>query len=155
MNNKFRNFIVNTYMTNGTRFEAYDDRDDPIQIDDQDDYDNITEFCNIFVTINVRNEISLELIGSIPITKDLADLAQKFNGYAHLSLGKIVLKLKMNQVESIMDLASKIKQTSDLGAMVNNQNWHKISSRTVSSLYRFVRVIREFKEEQSLVLTST
>ena len=154
MSNKLRNFIMNTYSTTGSKFEAYEHKDDPVQIDDQDDYDNITEFCNIFASINLKGEIVLELVGNIPITKDIADLAEIYHGFAHLTHGKIVFKLKISQIEILMELAAKIKNTSDLGAMVNNPNWNKISSRTVSSLYRFVRVVREYKEEQSLVLAA-
>jgi len=117
----------------------------PIQIDDQDDNDKLNEFCNIFVTVKPKNIIRLELIGNIPLTKELVDLSTNLNGFTDPLQSKLVLYLKIDQIDIIMDFADKIRKTSFLGTVISNPNWLTISSRTISSLYRFARIIKEYK----------
>ncbi len=116
----------------------------PIQIDDQDDNDKLNEFCNIFVTVKPKNNIKLELIGNFPMTKELIDLAFSLNGFTDPAQSKLVLFLKIDQIDLIMDFADKIRKTSFLGPVISNPNWLTISSRTISSLYRFARIIKEY-----------
>jgi hypothetical protein len=117
----------------------------PIQIDDQDDNDKLDEFCNIYVTVKPKNIIKLELIGNFPLTKELVDLSTNFNGFADPLQSKLVIYLKADQIDVIMDIADKIRKTSFLGPVISNPNWLTISSRTISSLYRFARIIKEYK----------
>jgi hypothetical protein len=124
-------------------------KDFPIQIDDQDDDDNIAEFCNIFVTVNKNGRFSVELFGNIPLTPDIADFAEIYDGSADTTLGKITLNLSARQVEALIDLAKKIRKTASMGDRVGNPNWHGISARTISSLYRFVRIVKEYARSTS------
>jgi len=123
-----------------------------IQIDDQDDNDDITSFCNIFVTVKNRGRFEIEILGRIPITQEIADLAEIYNGYADMDSGRIVLDLDVNQIEAVMDLAKKIHKTSRIGTMIKNPNWTKMAARTISSLYRFVRVIKEYQRTKGQIM---
>lgn len=117
----------------------------PIQIDDQDDNDKLHEFCNIFVTVKPKDIIRLELIGNFPVTKELVDLSTNLNGFTDPLQSNLVLYLKTDQIDVIMDFADRIRKTSFLGPVISNPNWLTISSRTISSLYRFARIIKEYK----------
>ncbi|MFP4680567.1 MAG: hypothetical protein ACLFQB_08840 [Chitinispirillaceae bacterium] len=119
-------------------------RDIPIQIDDQDDNDSLTEFCNLFCTVKSNKQFSLELVGKVPITRPMAELAEIYNGYADFNHGRLVFNLNINQINVLIDLANKIKDTALMGPMINNPKWYRISARTISSLHRFVRMIQEY-----------
>lgn len=118
----------------------------PIQIDDQDDNDSITDFCNIFCSIGPKNSITLELIGRFPVTRELSDLIEIYGGTAEPSAGKIVVKLTPDQIEVLRDISDKLRRTSFMGDLVNNPSWLSISARTISSLYRFMRILKEYKQ---------
>ncbi|MBN1982319.1 MAG: hypothetical protein JW795_12365 [Chitinivibrionales bacterium] len=115
-----------------------------IQIDDQDDSDNIGEFCNIFINFKNNNTFEIELLGKMPITQEIADLAEIYQGGADYNHRKINMVLKPEQIEAVAHLASLIRKTAPLGEVVGNAHWQLLSSRTISSLNRFVRIIKEY-----------
>ena len=116
----------------------------PLQIDDQDENDNLNEFCNIFCIIGNKNNFCLELTGNFPITQTMEDLADIYNGETNRNQGRLSLHLNIDKIEAVMDLADRIRKTSFMGDNVNNANWLANSARTISSLYRFVRIIKEY-----------
>ena len=118
----------------------------PIQIDDQDDGDSINDFCNIFCDVKKENAFALELKGRFPITPEIADLVEIYDGSADTGAGKISVTLTLDQVDVLRDLSDKIRKTSFMGDLVNNPSWLSVSARTISSLYRFVRIIKEYKK---------
>ena len=124
-------------------------RDFPIQIDDQDDNDVLSEFCNIFVTVKTSRKLEIELAGAIPLTQEIIDLVEIYNGKASQSEKRLILVLTPAQIDVLMDLANKIRKTAEMGHLICNPNWYKISSRTISSIYRFVRIIKEFSKTKS------
>ncbi|MDO5575574.1 MAG: hypothetical protein Q4F84_00730 [Fibrobacter sp.] len=136
--------------------EAYEDRhvftftkdkssSNSIQIDDQGDEDRLDEFCSIFCVVDSGDNFQIELSGNIPITKEISDLAEIYDGYSDQTIGKVVLKLNTDQVDALITLADKIRKTSFSGPSINNHNWISISARTISSLHRFVRTIKEYR----------
>jgi hypothetical protein len=151
MSSRLRQFILDAYQNrhililSGTKRFDY-----PIQIDDQDDNDKLDEFCNIFCIVGSNENFRIELNGSFPITKGMADLAEIYDGFSDIIKGKLVLNLNTEQIEVLMDLADKIRKTSFSGPSINNANWISISARTISSLYRFVRTIKEFKNNKKI-----
>jgi hypothetical protein len=118
----------------------------PIQIDDQDDNDSLTDFCNIFCYVGPKNIITLEFYGRIPITKELTDIMEIYGGSADPSAGKMVVRFSPDQIEVLRDISDKLRKTSPMGDLVNNPSWLSVSARTISSLYRFMRIIREYKQ---------
>lgn len=126
-------------------------KDIPIQIDDQDDGDKLNEFCNIFCIIGKGNNFRIELLGNFPITQEIADLAEIYNGFVDPNQGRLTMNLDLDKIEVLMDLADKIRKTSFDGGNVGNPNWLPISARTISSLYRFVRILKEFKHNRKLM----
>lgn len=118
----------------------------PIQIDDQDDDDSLEEFCNVFVTVGKRRQMELEISGRVPITREIADLAEIYNGFSSVSEQRVVLRIRPNQIDAIAHLADKIRATAYMGDTVGNPNWDRISARTISSLTRFVRVIKQYNQ---------
>jgi hypothetical protein len=115
----------------------------PIQIDDQDDNDKLHEFCNVFCTVLKKDTFRIELFGKFPITPEMADLAEIYNGEHDTVHGRLVVKLHLDQIDVLTDLADKIRKTSFTGIQ-ENPSWLTVSSRTISSLYRFVRIIKEY-----------
>ena len=144
MSYKLRRYLFDAYAVDRDILPEKIRKDFPIQIDDQDDDDNIAEFCNIFVTVKKNGRFDVELFGNIPLTQDMADFAEIYNGFADKPSGKITLNLSSRQVEALIDLAKKIRATASMGERVGNPNWHGISARTISSLYRFVRIVKEY-----------
>lgn len=118
----------------------------PIQIDDQDDNDNINQFCNVFCTVSQSDLFTIELCGNIPITDGMADLVEIYNGVVDRAQGRLTLELKNTQIEAIMDLADRIRKTAMMGKLVSNPSWMAVSARTISSLYRFVRIIKDYNQ---------
>jgi hypothetical protein len=118
----------------------------PIQIDDQDDSDSIDDFCNIFCDVKKENVFSVELKGRFPITREIEDLVEIYNGSSNPAAGKISVTLTLDQIDVLRDLSDKIRKTSFMGDLVNNPSWLPVSARTISSLYRFVRIIKEYKK---------
>jgi len=118
----------------------------PIQIDDQDDNDSITDFCNIFCSVGPKNSITLEFYGRFPVTKELADLVEIYGGFTEPSKGKMVIRLTIDQIEVLRDLSDKLRKTSFMGDRGNNPSWLTVSARTISSLYRFMRIIKEYQK---------
>jgi hypothetical protein len=144
MSAHLRHYLAESYLGDREFLTKKLTKDIQIQIDDQDDNDDITEFCNIFITVKENGIYVLELIGRIPMTRDISDLAEIYGGYAEPASGHIALTLTVNQIEAVLDLAKKIRKTAKMGALINNPGWHRISARTISSLYRFVRIIKEY-----------
>jgi hypothetical protein len=153
MSSRLRQFLTETYFGDKEYLTRKVRKDVFIQIDDQDDNDDLTEFCNIVVTVKNRGRFEIELLGRIPVTKEICDLAEIYGGSADLSAGRIVLNLDANQIEAVMDLAKKIRMTSRMGARINNPSWHRISARTISSLYRFVRIIKEYQRTKGQIIS--
>ena len=118
----------------------------PIQIDDQTDDDSITDFCNVFCSVGPNNRIILELFGRFPITRELRDLVEIYGGYINPSAGKMVIPLTLDQIEVLRDVSDKIRKTSFMGDVANNASWLSVSARTISSLYRFIRIIKDYKK---------
>ncbi len=114
-----------------------------IQIDDQDDSDKLHEFCNVFCTVLNKDTFRIELLGNFPITAEMADLAEIYNGKHDSAQGRLVVTLNLDQIDVLTDLADKIRKTSFTGIR-KNPSWLTVSSRTISTLYRFVRIIKEF-----------
>ena len=136
--------LLESYSTNHYSYLKSSKKHNFIQIDDQDDNDNIEEFCNIFVTFKGRKSFELELSGKMPITQDIADLAEIYHGKIDLISNRISFTLNPKQIEAVSDLISLIRKTSSLGHLVGNPNWHHMSARTISSLNRFIRIIKEY-----------
>lgn len=118
-----------------------------IQIDDQDDNDNIQTFCNIFITFLNSNTFQLELSGKFPITPAISDICEIYKGYANVHRKTVTLMLDKDKVDVIDHLVEMLKETSHLGNTVDNAEWEQMSARTISSLKRLSRTIREYVSE--------
>jgi hypothetical protein len=144
-----RQYLLDAYAANRDILPGKIRKDFPIQIDDQDDDDNLSEFCNIFVTVKKNSRFEIDIFGNIPITQEISDFAEIYGGFTEKTSGRIVLNISPRQAEALIDLAKKIRKTASLGDSVNNANWHRTSARTISSLYRFVRILKEYSRSIS------
>jgi hypothetical protein len=144
MSLKLRQFLAESYLGEKEFITGNVKKDYAFQIDDQDDNDDLTQFCNMFVTVGKRGHFVFELLGRIPLSQDMVDLAEIYSGTVERDPARVMIKLDLNQIEVLMDLAKKIRKTSRMGHTIANPNWHRISARTISSLYRFVRIIKEY-----------
>lgn len=115
-----------------------------IQVDDRDDNDSLTDFCNIFCTVTSSRNIRLELTGKFPITDGMAGLAERCGGYVDRARGRLMMVVSVGQSAAVDELAQLVKQTARMGALAGNPAWFRISARTVSSVLRFGRVMREY-----------
>ena len=149
MSFRLQQFLLESYETRRTSSPPRRiGHDYPIQIDDQDDNDNLNEFCNVFCIVMRRNRFRIDLIGNFPVSQQMIDLVDIYNGTVVRAQNRLSLPLSINQIEAVMDLAERIKKTSFMGDAVNNPDWIAVSARTVSSLYRFVRIIKEYRQSK-------
>jgi hypothetical protein len=146
---KLLDFLREAYEPRKTDVARELRHDVPIQVDDQDDYDNVSEFCNVFVAVRKRNVLRVELEGRFPLTDELRGLAQEHGGLVDPQRGRVSLLVPLAQTGLLLDLAQQIKNTSQTGDTVGNPNWHKISARTVSSLHRLARLIDEYVQQKN------
>lgn len=144
MSLRLRQYIIDAYVGPGSYVPEKNRRDFAIQVDDQDDEDMLEEFCTIFVTVGSAGSFRVELSGCMPITPEMADLAEIYDGFTDAREGRIALHLNTTSVEALDLLAAKIRETAHLGRGVGNPGWRAVSARTVSSLHRFVRVVKEY-----------
>ena len=145
MSKRLRQYLYEHYTINGNRSYKKLKKDYAIQIDDQDDTDPLNQFCNIFVTVGGGNIIEIELCGNVPMTKEISDFAEIYSGMAYRYNGRIVLRIAPRQIEALIELAHRIRDTAGMGETVGNPGWEKMCARTISSLYRFVRIIKEYQ----------
>jgi hypothetical protein len=144
MSIKFRQYILDAYAGNREIMPEKIRKDFPIQIDDQDDFDSMTDFCNIFVTIKKNNCFEIELFGNIPHSKKISDLSEIYGGSCNEHGGRIVMNLSVQQIEALVDLAKMIRESVSSDQSLLQENRKRIMARTISSLYRFVRIVNEF-----------
>jgi hypothetical protein len=144
MSSGLRRYLLEAYAGNREILPEKIPKDFPIQIDDQDENDSLAEFCVIFILVKKNNRFEIELSGKMPITNEIIDLADIYGGSADQRQGKILLHITLQQIEVLIDLAKMIRKTAALGDAVGNPNWHRVSARTISSLHRFLRIIKEY-----------
>lgn len=147
MPSQFFHYLVDTYECrhtiphSGSSGNPY-----PIQIDDQDDNDNINEFCNVFCTVLNKNKFRIDLTGNFPITDGISDLADIYNGFTDRSINRLSMILHIKQIDVVADLADKIKKATFITDDTNSHKLIPMSARTISTLYRFVRTVKEFTD---------
>ncbi len=124
-------------------------KDYPIQVDDQDDNDQLENFCNIFVTIPQRDTLTLEMTGAIPLSRDIADIAEIYAGTYDPQSKRLAFTLSVSAVEAIADLATKIRETAMKKSQQGTPDGDNVAARTISSLLRLVRVLREYRRVHS------
>jgi hypothetical protein len=152
MSSKLRQYLAESYLGEKEFITGNVKKDHAFQIDDQDDNDDLTQFCNMFVTVGNRGHIVFELLGRIPLTQEMVDLAEIYGGSVERDPGRLMIPLNLDQIELLMDLAKKIRKTSRMGHIIANPNWHRISSRAISSIYQFVRIIREYTKVKGQIV---
>ena len=152
MSARLREYLADAYLNQKEFLTDSVSKDSAIQIDDMDDNDDLTQFCAMFITVGKRGKFVFELLGPVPLTQKLADLVDIYNGSVDRKLGRLVIPLNVDQIEVLMDLASHIRTTPRGGTPAENHFWHRISARTISSIYRFVRIIKEYSKTKGQVL---
>jgi hypothetical protein len=115
-----------------------------IEVDDRDDNDSLTDFCNIFCSVTSPKNIRLELTGKFPIIEGMADLAESYGGAVDRARGRLEMNVPADQPAAVDELAHLVKMTARLGSLAGNPAWFRVSARTVSSLLRLGRVMREY-----------
>jgi hypothetical protein len=154
MSQRLHQFLIEAYerTAHGTPRDMLK-RGAPIQVDDQDDGDIITEFCNIYIIVKKSNLMEIELSGYFPVTQEMADLAEIYSGLTEIGIpSRLILYAAPGQIDMLTDLSNKLRKTSSQGASVNNPNWHKICARTISSLHRFIRILKEYQKVKGTLL---
>ncbi len=152
MSAKLRRYLLDAYAGNREILPEKIRRDFPIQIDDQDDDDPVSDFCNIFVVVKKYNCIEIDFFGAIPFSREIADLAEIYGGFADEGAQKIVMNLSVRQIDALIDLAKKIRKTVAYSPATHSHNGHSTTARTISSLYRFVRIIKEYVRSKTTYL---
>lgn len=152
MSARLRQYLAEAYLGEKEFLTGTLRKDSAIQIDDMDDNDDLTQFCSMFVTVGARGKFVFELLGSIPLSQGIVDLVEIYGGTVQRDPGRVVIPLNPDQIEVLMDLAGHIRKTAGGGTFITNHNWHRISARTISSIYRFVRIIKEYSKTKGQAL---
>jgi hypothetical protein len=144
MSERLKQYLLEAYSGDRVIMPEKPPKEFPIQIDDQDDNDPLSEICIIFVTVKGYNRFILDLCGRIVISGEISDLAEIYNGFADKASGRVVLNLSLQQIEAVSDLAKLIRKTTITDGPEIDHVQYRISARTISSLYRFVRILKEY-----------
>lgn len=152
MSARLRRYLADSYFSEKDFLAGSLKKDSAIQVDDLDDNDDLSQFCTMFVSVGKRGNFVFEMLGRVPYTKEIVDLAEIYGGFAEQDPGRIIFKLNLNQVEVLVDLAKHIRAASRAKIVAANSNMHRISARTISSIYRFVRIIREYSHTKGQIL---
>jgi hypothetical protein len=150
MSSSLHRYLVSAYVSHSDYDLKRIRRDFPIQIDDQDNNDQISEFCNIFVVVKKKGAFEIELCGMVPVTPEIADLAEIYGGACDKESHRLQLQLDLVKVDVLLDLSTLIRKTT-LDQDIN-QTWYKVASRTIRSLYRFVRIIKEYRKSKTSLI---
>jgi hypothetical protein len=152
MSARLRQYLAESYLGEKEFVTGVVKKDSAIQIDDMDDNDDLTQFCALFVTVGARNNFVFELLGRMPLTQGIVDLVEIYGGSVEREPGRIVIPLTVDQIEVLMDFAGHIRKTSRAGASIENPSWHRVAARTISSIYRFVRTVKEYSKTKGHTL---
>ena len=137
-----KTYLIHAYSTDKDSFIAKSSKF--IQIDDQNDTDNIQTFCNLFITFLTPHQFELELTGKFPITPQISDICEIYQGYANIHRKRLTLKLDKHKTDVVDHLAELLKETSELGATADNREWEHMCARSISSLKRLSRTLRDY-----------
>jgi|WetSurMetagenome_2_1015567.scaffolds.fasta_scaffold00565_15 hypothetical protein len=137
-------YLAESYLVEKDFLREMESMDSTIQIDDMEDHDDLTQFCALFVTVGKRDDFVFEALGGIPLSQELVDLVEIYGGTVEREPCRVVVSLTTAQIEVLTDFAGHIKKTSRAAGIIENRNWQHISARTISSIYRFVRIIKEY-----------
>jgi len=145
--NKLYKYLLEHYENGQSGFRQWggSKRDGFIHVDDRDDGDSLTDFCNIFCTVSGKR-LRIELTGRFPVTSEMADFAKAHGGFTDVERGMLALNILADQAQAVDELAHLVKKTANMGSIVGSSGWFRISARTVSSLLRFGRVLREYSD---------
>jgi hypothetical protein len=116
----------------------------PVQVDDQADTDNIERFCTVFVTVQSRDELLVELEGRIPVTEAIRSYASAHAGEANQAKARIAVRLPASHVGDLATLADMLRETGKNGFAATNPDWPVLSMRTADSLNRLVETVKRF-----------
>jgi len=127
----------------------------PIQVDDQNDGDNITHFCTVFVTVGRKDRMLVEVEGHFPISPELAAFAGQHGGNVDQKAGRLTVQVLPGQTGVLVELAERIRATSGEGATVGNPEWSTIAGRTAGSIERLVSAVLAFLNPVAAVTADT
>jgi hypothetical protein len=121
-----------------------------IRIDDRDEDDICSAFCDIHLTI-IRSEPSAFQLAlrNAPHDPEVDAIAREMNGtWQSLGSGRILtVSLTIKQVPQLRKLAKSIRRVVGRGKRYVDSNWRWIAPRTAGSLERLATVLIEFRRQ--------
>jgi len=116
------------------------------QVDDQTDEDDIEEFCNIWVKIKspFTPQFELELVGIKPITPQIRDLIEIYNGTINERYHQLTVSLHVKQVAMLEDLADVISILKPTHSPLRTSTFYEIRDRTAYSLHKFSTITSQW-----------
>jgi|GEM_PF-2354241 len=132
--------------------------DRPIKINDKDSHDVYPHYCSILVRVPDRTGEALTLpLQHCPHNPDLIALVKKHGGTAITSDHgcDIQLNLNANQIGTVTSLANAISEVTKKGSRYPNPNWKWTCPKTVDSLRRLAKVLKDYKVHRSQKMRHT
>ncbi len=140
--NELINYLKEKYLAKqGT------DHDWQFKLDDRQRYDVASDFCDMTLTVEADvSQFTLTLF-PVPTSAGLLELVKELDGeiVQRRDNTRIVLKLGINKVTQLRELAKETRRITGRGKTYLNSNWKWICPRTANSLDRFATNLTEFR----------
>jgi hypothetical protein len=115
--------------------------DAPVQVDDQNDSDNVAEFCTVFVTVR-RSVLRIVLEGPIPAVVVFPSSCRSEASTSAQGHSRITIRVPASRIESLLEVAEALLAVPHSAA---SRTWAPVAERTARSLERLVRAVREYQ----------
>lgn len=142
-------FLFDVYGSRGRKTDANGGA--CVQIDDQNQIDIQSGFCQIHVTVQSRESSTALLeLSPAPHNGEVSELLHEHGGQlVHGSTGATIrLSVGPRDARRVRDLARAIRRITRRGETYADRNWKWICRRTADSLEQFARVLADAKRSR-------
>jgi hypothetical protein len=136
-----KGFIRSVYQTREPHASRQARTDAPVQVDDQNDSDNVADFCTVFVTVR-RSVLHVVLEGPIPATVVFPSSCRSEVSTSTQAHSRLTIRVPASHVESLLEVAEALLAVPGSAAP---RTWAPVAVRTARSLERLVRAVREYQ----------
>ena len=140
MSRQLRKYLHDAYTANPYLQDKRHAKDLYYQIDDQNEYDHIVGFVNIFARVPGKNTVEIELRGDFPQTAEIISTVKSRGGSIDWTVRAVKFRIDAADPSFIAEFSELLRQSVPRGS----ESWRKNSARTISSLARFARIIKGF-----------
>jgi hypothetical protein len=115
--------------------------DAPVQVDDQNDSDDVADFCTVFVSVR-RSILHIVLEGPIPAALTFPSSCRCEASTSACGHRRVTVRVPALRIESLLEVAESLLAAP---GSATPRTWAPVADRTARSLERLVRAVREYQ----------